>query len=137
MKHFFMICLSLSLVVSTPAFAQSGGNVKDGNKIMQIATDWLKLIDRGEYAKAYDSTSPWFRRTQIRSLWVARIKGYREKLGPLQNRSSLSLVYKEIKNGMLLSTVHFSCLYEHQIGRRETVTLLYENGWKIIGYFSQ
>lgn len=104
----------------------------------KIAGEWLKLIDGGEYGKAWDECAPVFREKVTREQWLAGIPKNRADYGKLNSRKLKGAAYRKSIPGAPAGdyvTVGFASDFEKNAAAEEVVTLMYHEGsWRPLGY---
>jgi len=106
----------------------------------QAAGDkWLGLLDRGEYAKAWDDCAPLFRQRVTREQWVDSLPSTRAPFGAMKSRKVEVAAYKTSLPGApdgQYVTVRYRTSFEKKDNTEELVTLVFEDGvWRPTGYF--
>ena len=152
-NRLLLILLSLH---ATVAFAQmksttpstSGGSVTmpagdSSNAFREIAAQaagekWLGLLDRGEYAKAWDECAQLFRQRVTRQQWVDSLPTTRAPFGAMKSRKVEAAGYRTslpgVPDGQYV-TVRYRTTFEKKEGAEEVVTLALEDGvWRPTGY---
>ena len=150
-----LLVLFLSLQ-ATAAFAQmksttpstSGGSVTmpagdSSNAFREIAAQaagekWLGLLDRGEYAKAWEDCAQLFRQRVTRQQWVDSLPTTRAPFGAMKSRKVEAAGYRTslpgVPDGQYV-TVRYRTDFEKKEGAEEVVTLAFEDGvWRPTGY---
>ncbi len=147
----------LSLVVSTAALAQmklpppstpgASMTVPSGdssNAFRELAAQaagekWLGLLDRGEYAKAWDECAQLFRQRVTREQWVESLPPTRAPFGSVSSRNVEVAAYKTALPGApdgQYVTVRYRTNFEKKENAEELITLTLEDGvWRPTGYF--
>ena len=104
----------------------------------QVAGEWLKLIDSGEYAKAWEACAPLFREKVTRQQWVDGVPKNRADYGKFNSRKVAGSAYRQSLPGAPdgdYVTVRFISDYEKNAAADEVVTLTYQAGsWRPLGY---
>jgi hypothetical protein len=104
----------------------------------RVAGEWLKLIDSGEYGKAWDQCAPVFREKVTRDQWVQGIPKSRADYGKFNSRKLVAAAYRTSLPGAPegdFVTVRFASDFEKNAAAEELVTLMYQGGsWRPIGY---
>ena len=103
------------------------------------ALAWLKLVDDGRTAEAWDAGSPLLTSAFTKARAVTIIQESRGRLGPLLERRKLSrrLVH-ELPDAPLgiYVLLEFQSRFQRQGTFKETVTMVSEpKGWQVAGYF--
>ncbi len=105
----------------------------------QVAGEWLKLIDSGDYAKAWEACAPLFREKVTRQQWVEGMPKNRAEYGKLNSRKIGGTAYRQSLPGAPdgeYVTVRFFSDYEKNAAAEELVSLTYQSGaWRPLGYF--
>jgi hypothetical protein len=104
----------------------------------KIATEWLKLIDKAEYGKAWDECSSLFQQKVTRQQWVDGIPKNRAEYGKFKARKLDGTAYRNSLPGAPdgdYVTVHYISDFEKNPAADELVTLVHQDGtWRPIGY---
>jgi hypothetical protein len=105
---------------------------------VQHAEAWLKLIDKGEYGKAWDECGSLFRDRVTRQQWVEGLPKDRVSLGTLKSRKLDAVTYRttmpNAPDGEYVMARFFAD-YENKPKVEEVVSLMYVDGtWRPIGY---
>jgi len=104
-----------------------------------VAAEWLKLIDAGDYGKAWDECSPLFKQKVPRQQWVDGLPKNRAEFGSLKSRKLDAGGYRRAAlpgapEGEYVS-LRFMSEFEKNPNAEELVTLTYQDGtWRPIGY---
>ena len=100
---------------------------------------WLTLLDRGEYAKAWEECAQLFRQRVTREQWVDSLPATRGSFGPVRSRKVEVAAYKTSLPGApdgQYVTVRYRTSFEMKDGAEELMTLAFEDGlWRPTGYF--
>jgi hypothetical protein len=104
------------------------------------ATEWLALVDRGEYGASWDAAAAYFRGAVTREAWTKAAAGARAPLGAVLSR--------KVKSAKLTTTlpgapdgnyvvIQFATSFANKKKAVETVTPMKEadGSWKVSGYF--
>lgn len=104
----------------------------------QVAGEWLKLIDGGDYGKAWETSAPLFREKVTRQQWVDGVPKNRAEYGKFNSRKLAGTAYRQSLPGAPdgeYVTVRFISDYEKNTAADEVVTLTYQSGaWRPLGY---
>jgi CubicO group peptidase (beta-lactamase class C family) len=103
------------------------------------AQAWLALVDKGEYAKSWESSADMFHKQVARDQWVASLKSVRQPLGGLISRKARSVKELESLPGMPAGRYwvgEFDSSFTGLKFATETLILTKEkdNEWKAAGY---
>jgi hypothetical protein len=104
----------------------------------QKAEAWLKLMDNGDYGKAWDECGALFRNMVTRQQWVEGLPKDRAALGKFKSRKLEDVMYRSsmpgAPEGEYVMTRFFAD-YEKNPKVEEVVSLMYIDGtWRPIGY---
>jgi hypothetical protein len=104
----------------------------------KAASDWLKLIDAGEYGKAWDESAAVFRERVPRQQWVDSLPKNRAEFGALKTRRFDGTSYRGSISGAPEGeyvAVHYYTEFEKNPSGDEVVTMLLQGGtWRPVGY---
>lgn len=105
----------------------------------RVATEWLELIDAGDYGKAWDECSPLFKQKVSRQQWVDGLPKNRAEYGGFKSRKLDAGGYRRTAlpgapEGEYV-TLRFISEFEKNANAEEVVTLAFQDGaWRPIGY---
>ena len=105
----------------------------------RVAAEWLKLIDAGDYGKAWDECSALFKQKVPRQQWVDGLPKNRAEYGSFRSRQLDAGGYRRTAlpgapEGEYV-TLRFVSEFEKNANAEEIVTLAYQDGaWRPIGY---
>jgi Protein of unknown function (DUF4019) len=104
----------------------------------KVAAEWLKLIDSGDYAKAWEACAPLFREKVTRQQWVDGVPKNRAEYGNFKSRKLAGTAYRQSLPGAPdgdYVTARFISEYEKNAAADEIVSLTYQAGaWRPLGY---
>jgi len=131
--------LLLLLGLAMPAVpAQEGATaVAEARK---AAEAWLKLLDRGQYAKSWDEAASLFRDAMARDAWAGTVQKVRAPLGQVKSRKLRGAQYAtSLPNappGQYV-VIQYDASFEHRPAVVETITpMLDADGtWRVSGYY--
>jgi hypothetical protein len=99
---------------------------------------WLGLLDRGEYAKAWEECAQLFRQRVSREQWVDSLPSTRAPFGAMKSRKVEAAGYKTSLPGApdgQYVTVRYRTNFESKDAAEEVITLSFEDGvWRPTGY---
>lgn len=134
--------------MKSPTPSTSGGSVTmpagdSSNTFREIAAQaagekWLGLLDRGEYAKAWEECAQLFRQRVTREQWVDSLPTTRAPFGAMKSRKVEAAGYRTslpgVPDGQYV-TVRYRTDFEKKEGAEEVITLAFEDGvWRPTGY---
>lgn len=138
MKKKVLGLIAASVLVVAMA-ACPGGKKAEGQG---VASQWLKSVDAGDYAQAWEATAPIMKASISKDQWVAIVQGDRAPLGPLVARKLTSSEYTQASPGA--PPGHYVVLqYESDFANRngvtESVTLTQDNDgeWRVSLYVTK
>ena len=104
----------------------------------KAAGDWLKLIDSGEYGKAWDECAPAFRERVPRQQWLDGLPKNRAEFGAFKSRAMNATAYRTSIPGAPdgeYVMVRFASEFEKNPAAEEIVSLTLQSGaWRPVGY---
>jgi len=106
---------------------------------LDAATQWLQAVDKGEYAKSWESGSFTFKLTISQKHWNQLMKAIREPLGPVVSRELLeqrpAVDPKGLPKGQYM-VVFFNTKFQKKDDAHELVTLVQETDgqWRVLTY---
>jgi hypothetical protein len=133
---------------TSPTPSTSGASVTmpagdSSNAFREIAAQaagekWLALLDRREYAKAWEECAQLFRQRVTREQWVDSLPSTRAPFGAMKSRNVEAAGYKTSLPGApdgQYVTVRYRTNFENKDGAEEVITLAFEGGvWRPTGY---
>lgn len=135
---------SAQMKSAPPTSPGSSVTMPAGDSFKEIAAQnsaetWLGLVDRGEYAKAWDECAQLFRERVTREQWTESLPTSRAPFGAVKSRKVEAAGYRTSLPGApdgQYVTVRFRTQFEKKESAEELVTLAFENGaWRPTGYF--
>jgi hypothetical protein len=131
----YVIAFVLTSFVGLPLSAQ-----EKEKAATDAATQWLALIDTGEYPESWFQASSDFRGAASKEQWIHALNTVRTPLGKLVSRQFKSATYTtklpNVHPGEYV-VIQYGTSYEKAPGMIETLVMMLEkNGsWKANGYF--
>ena len=107
---------------------------------VEVANQWLNLIDNGQYAESWELTAELFRRAVEKETWEKQLNAVREPLGKLISREVIKKEYMTsvpgAPDGEYL-VIQYSTNFENKKNAIETVTPMKDKDgkWRVSGYF--
>lgn len=105
---------------------------------VKAATEWLKLIDAGDYGKSWDECAPLFREKVSRQQWVENLPKSRAAHGAFKARSFSAAASRTSLPGAPdgeYVMVRFLTDFEKAAAVEELVTMTFIGGaWRPTGY---
>ncbi len=101
---------------------------------------WLTVVDNGDYAASYDTSSSLFRGTLTKDQWVASLKGARAIFGKVLSRkvnaSNSATSLPGAPDGEYV-VIQLETAFEHKSAASETLTLKRDTDgqWRMAGYY--
>ena len=129
-----------TLAVLTGTALQTSGADTPESAAQAAAQTWLGLLDRGDYAKSWDTAAKVFRDSIPQSAWVDRVSAVRGPLGTVKSRRLGSARFARSLPGAPdgeYVVIQFTTSFEHKAEATETVTPMKDpdGQWRVSGYF--
>lgn len=125
----------LSVAVSVPA----GAIDPAAEAPKQAVSEWLALVDEGQYGASWDAAGDLLQNQLSRDAWVAGAPKARKPLGPLQDRTIRFKQAAETLPGAPDGDYRIyvtDATFARKASGEELVTVVREDGdWKVVGYF--
>jgi hypothetical protein len=142
-KGFVMIlCILLITAYLTVCIAAEPvvGADKPEDAAQTAAESWLKLVDDGQYAAAWQQASRLFKGLVKEADWEQMAGGVRTPLGRVVSRKLKSREYTERMPGApdgKYVIIQYDTVFENKASAVETVTPMLDpdNAWRVSGYF--
>jgi len=104
------------------------------------ATNWLALVDAGEYAKSWSSAAALFQKQVSSARWAETVRGARGELGKVVSRKAPKADYSRTLPGAPDGEYviqQYASAFENREEAVEQVVLMKEKdgSWKVVGYF--
>ncbi|MBU1630925.1 MAG: DUF4019 domain-containing protein, partial [Candidatus Omnitrophica bacterium] len=105
----------------------------------QVALEWLKLIDNGDYPESWEKTAEYFKAAIDKEQWNKSLLKERALLGKVISRKIKSKEYEFLKDMFYgeYIIIEFDTSFENKANVIEvTMLMLNENGsWQVCGYY--
>ena len=126
------------LLVGCIAAVVFGG--EDEDAAVEVAEEWLALVDAGEYDQSWDEAAAYFRRAVTKDDWIASLGAVRTPLGKATSRTHKGATYVTELPGAPdgeYVVIQFSTAFANKGSAVETITPMKdEDGrWRVSGYF--
>jgi hypothetical protein len=107
---------------------------------VEAATEWLTLVDSGEYEQSWNESSEVFQGAISKSGWERQLHGVRNPLGELISREVQSTQYSTSLPGAPdgeYVVIAFQTSFENKKSAIETVTPMKDGlgVWRVSGYY--
>ena len=109
---------------------------------LKAANQWIKLVDAGDYAKAWAATASGFQKEMSEKEWIHGLEGYRKPMGKVLQRTVAEEQYANKLSDSPANSfgnyvvVRYRSRFEHKDSANETVlTMLQDGRWVVAGYF--
>ncbi len=136
------IIATLAIVLSACARHGPVNVVKAKADALKAANQWIKLVDAGDYAKAWAATAPEFQKQVSKKEWIRGLDGYRKPMGKLLRRAVTQEQYANKLSDSPASSfgdyvvVQYRSRFERKDSANETVLTMLRGGrWVVAGYF--
>lgn len=121
--------------------ADTAANAEKAKAGALAASGWLLLLDRRDWGRAWESSSPVFRSAVPLAGWMDGIPKLRQPLGALAERQQADAVYKTSLQGRPdgdYVTVVFDSKFEAKAVQETVTTVRDPDGkWRVTGYSVQ
>ncbi len=102
-------------------------------ELVEVARQWLGLVDQSRWDESYRATAPAFRKLNTVQVWAAASERVRVPLGAVQSRVFLSQENLPAPPAGY-EVVKFRTSFANKADATETVTLDHEGGsWRVVG----
>lgn len=106
---------------------------------VEAAETWLKIIDAGNFAEAWEATAPYLRTMAPKDRWVESVEAVRDVLGQTVSREPSSKQYVKTlptaPDGEYVIVYYKSVLEHKQTATEAVVVMKTEDGtWRVSGY---
>lgn len=105
---------------------------------VKAATEWLKLVDTGQFGKSWDECAPLFREKVTRQTWIENLPKNRAAHGAFKSRAFSAVAPRTSLPGAPdgeYVMVRFLTDFEKTTAVEELVTMTFVGGaWRPIGY---
>ncbi|TGE76110.1 hypothetical protein C7Y70_19945 [Pseudoalteromonas sp. KS88] len=111
------------------------------NEEQTAATQWLALVDSGDYSLSWQHSDAFFKENVSQDLWVSKLGEVRNPLGDVKSRQQLNRKtfdsLPQLPKGEYV-LLQFNTDFTNRSESTETVTLKKsDQKWLVIGYFIQ
>ena len=130
--------VTLALLVAMPMAAVA--NDVEEQKAVEVASEWLAVVDGGEFGKSWDAAAELFRNAVPREKWEGMAAAARTPLGALVSRELKSATYSTSLPGAPdgeYVMIQFDTVFENKASAVETITPMKDadGEWRVSGYF--
>ena len=132
--------LLLALLVGACNVAAAADEELDTREAMEVARDWLVLVDGGRYGEAWDSAGSMFRNAVEREKWEIAATSARNNAGPLMGRkfrtASFTRKLPNVPDGEYI-VIHYDTRFDKQGFTTESLTTERDKDgrWRVAGYW--
>lgn len=107
---------------------------------LAAAKDWLALVDAGNYAESWETSSSLMRGAVTRDHWTAALNAVRKPLGKVLSRTEKNKKFTRSLPGAPdgeYVMIQFDTSYENKKSAVETITPMKDKDgkWRVSGYF--
>lgn len=136
MKLLRSLTLAATLLACASAHAQEPSNIAAARSATE---QWLKLVDKEEYAAAWNVSSAGVRTDMPKFAWTMLMSATHAPLGEFKSRSFKSSNIKKPdagKPGDESISLEYESRYESNPAVREVITTVHEKdgSWRVSGY---
>ncbi len=135
------LCFVLLLAVLAISSAHAADTQAEAIKAAQaVATQWLTLTDRDQYAESWATAATYFRGAITQADWTQKLQGVRVPLGGVQSRKFKSATFAHSLPGAPdgeYVVIQYQTRFANKQSAIETVTPMREpdGSWKVAGYY--
>lgn len=108
-------------------------------KAIDSATNWLKVVDSGNYTESWHQSGDMFQRQLSSQEWESALSKVRTPLGkPITRKVKTSSEYSSLPGAPdgTYVVVDLETSFQHKESALETVTVIKSGeGWQVVGYF--
>jgi hypothetical protein len=132
-------CIVIAVITLIPA-CRKGDFSKQETGAVVLATDWLHLIDDGNYVQSWSETAGIFRNAVPRDKWESTMTSLRKSFGETICRSLRSREYMTSIPGAPdgeYVVIIFKTSFKNKKDSLETVTTMKDTDgkWRVSGYY--
>jgi hypothetical protein len=107
-----------------------------------LCEQWLALLDQGQYAQSWATSSSYFKSVMTQDQWTTRASAMRNPLGGMTSRTFKFNKYSHLSPGSPPGeyvTTYFSTTFQNKPSSLETVSLIKDTDgqWRISYYMVQ
>ncbi|MBZ0114355.1 MAG: DUF4019 domain-containing protein [Thermoanaerobaculia bacterium] len=133
-----LVALTVSLITTAPLRASDSPDATIAAGQAAIS-EWVALVDAGDYGKSWRATGSLFRNQVTEAQWVAQLGAARSPFGEMVSRSEKSSSHHQQLPGAPdgdYVVVQFDTSFAAKKSAVETITAMLEDGeWRVVGYF--
>lgn len=139
MFNWRMVGLAVALAgVFAAAIARAADNGHE--QAVESANQWLSLVDRGEYKKAWKSAASFMQGAIAADKFQSQVSGVRVPLGKVVSRKLAAKTYRTSLPGApdgQYVIIQFNTTFENKKSAVETITPMVDTdgSWKVSGYY--
>ncbi|HZP62818.1 MAG TPA: DUF4019 domain-containing protein [Terriglobales bacterium] len=131
---FGLFCVVLLMISVT--FSQTAAE----KAAEEAATNWLGLIDSGDYGVSWEHAAQLFKSAISKEQWTEKISAVRAPLGKMNSRELKSASYQTSLPGApdgQYVIIQYDSAFEHKKAALETITVMIDKDgqWRVSGYF--
>lgn len=134
---------SLSIMIILLLWANSGAmarGAENTEQAVEAATQWLALIDQGQYSRSWQTAAVYFKAALTLAQWEQSLEAARKPLGKLITRKLKSARYMTSLPGAPdghYVVITFETSFENKASAVESVTPMKDpdGQWRVSGYY--
>lgn len=131
------VLLPLLFTLFIPVKSLAGQAEKEA---VEAAQAWLKLVDKGDYAKSWEEAAPFLQAAVSKDDWTKSLRRALSPLGAVGSRTVQSALYTKTLPGAPdgeYVVIQFSTTFANKKSAVETVTPSkgLDGRWKVSGYY--
>lgn len=133
---FGLVFVALVGIVSATAVAKQDELVK----ALEVADNWLDLLDKKEYAKCLSMAAPIFQKSTTLKKWEAALKKVEDRFGTVINRRIVEVraankLPPNSPEGKYFVITYATVFKKGKYGERLTMMLEKDGNWGVAGYY--
>lgn len=137
--HIFLLIIALGIIFY-PIYTRKPNQQRVEASTI-AATQFLELVDAGQYGESWDTCATYLKNDIPREDWVKKLSAVRSVTGKLLNRKQTNFTYTKNANEGIpegeYMVYYFDSTFQNKEHLPETLTMMLENDntWRVAGYF--
>lgn len=139
-KNSYLLFISIIFLMHLHCGNSTDHLSPEENEALNAATNWLSLVDNGQYNRSWKMASPYLRSKITERQWEIGLEQIREPMGKVESRKVVSIKRSRLEtkgNQKKRIVAQFSATFEHQNSVIEFITLQFEDNheWQVAVYY--
>jgi hypothetical protein len=135
-----LIRLVLGAILLAAAGCGTPGNPEAEGRAVESASEWLELVDNGQYERSWQEAAGYFRSAVSQEGWEQNIGAVRKPLGAVVSRKVKSKTYATSLPGAPdgeYVVIQYETVFDNKQASVETVTPMRDSDgtWRVSGYY--